>query len=307
MTSRGPKPPILLPPPDPTLKSRPVPQERHFLVRSFGDGGLPDARQNFLSIEELKKQQADAGAIGNRWSVEVDAKRLYELLMEDEDTDLSEDGLITGEKTWGPTIVVTTYSDKASKDLDQAITNLVETIRRYFLRCPQTALFAREAVKRLELKVLEDKDLLENASDDRVREEFNAYVRTLRLFPADLRWEKDAQRWHKDNLNRPSAPLRYGYCILLDEETIGTLAGINFPDDLNIDKRLLKDISVKLVDRGWRYPEEADNRYGHDPAVAEVYRGTDMCPLIDLPLICADYHNWQHLDDMFPLRKYESL
>ncbi|PCD36263.1 hypothetical protein FGRA07_08147 [Fusarium graminearum] len=292
---------------DPTLKSRPVPQERHFLVRSFGDGGLPDARQNFLSIKELKKQQADAGAIGNRWSVEVDAKRLYELLMEDEDTDLSEDGLITGEKTWGPTIVVTTYSDKASKDLDQAITNLVETIRRYFLRCPQTALFAREAVKRLELKVLEDKDLLENASDDRVREEFNAYVRTLRLFPADLRWEKDAQRWHKDNLNRPSAPLRYGYCILLDEETIGTLAGINFPDDLNSDKRLLKDISVKLVDRGWRYPEEADNRYGHDPAVAEVYRGTDMCPLIDLPLICADYHNWQHLDDMFPLRKYESI
>lgn len=101
MTSRGPKPPILLLPPDPTLKSRPVPQERHFLVRSFGDGGLPDAQQNFLSIEELKKQQADAGAIGNRRSVEVDAKRLYELLMVDEDTDLSEDGLITGEKNLG--------------------------------------------------------------------------------------------------------------------------------------------------------------------------------------------------------------
>ncbi|QPC73151.1 hypothetical protein HYE68_003903 [Fusarium pseudograminearum] len=304
MTSRGPKPPLLLPPPDPTLKTRPVPQERHFLVRSFGPGGLPDARQDFLPIEELKKQQAETSASGIGRGVEDDAQHIYEQLLEDENTDLRNDGSITGEKTWGPTIVVTAYSEKASENLDQAITNLVEIIHRYFLRCSRTGPFAREAFKRLEFKVLADKDLLEDASDDRVREEFNAYVRTLRLFDPDSGWEEDDRRWYKDNLNRPHGPLRYGFCIALDEEMIGTLAAISFPDDVNSDAELLKDISIKLVERRWRYAKEAHNQYGLVPTMENVYRGKDMCPLLDLPLICADYHYYQNFEEMFPLRNF---
>ncbi|KAM0490169.1 hypothetical protein ACHAP8_011847 [Fusarium lateritium] len=182
MTSRGPKPPIFLPPIDPTLQTRPVPRERHFAVRSFGPGSLPEAQQDFLSYEGLIKQPADTGE--DEW-----VKHIYQELMQDSSMEWREDGLDTGEPTWGPVIIVTAYSEKASEILDRAIINLVETINRYFLRCSGTGPFAREAYKRLELKVLEDRELLEHASDDRVREEFNAYVRTLRLFPADLRWE----------------------------------------------------------------------------------------------------------------------
>ncbi|CEI39809.1 hypothetical protein FVEN_g2089 [Fusarium venenatum] len=305
MTSRGPKPPIFLPPPDPTLQTRPVPRERHFAVRSFGPGSLPVTQQNFLSIDELKKLSVDASASRKKWgNVPED---LYKLLMSESNMsrmDWREDGLVTGEPTWGPVIVVTAYSEKASENLDQAITNLVETIHRYFLRYPDATSYASEAFKRLELKVLADKDLLEYASDDRVREEFNAYVRTLGLFPADLRWEKQAQKWFKDNLNRPSGPQRYGFCIVLDEETIGSLAGITFSDDLDRDKKLFKGIFLKFVDRDWRYPKEGDNKYGLDPTVAEVYKGIDMCPLFDLPLICAEYYSFAGLDEMFPLRDY---
>ncbi|KAG8666649.1 hypothetical protein FPOAC2_11765 [Fusarium poae] len=302
MTSRGPKPPILLPPPDPTLETRPVPRERHFSVRAFGPGSLPEAQQKFPSIETLKKQSKDASAIENEWG--NDTEGLYKLLMQESDMDWREDGLVTGETTWGPVIVVTAYSEKASKNLDRAVINLVETIRRYFLRCSGTGTFAHEVFKRFELKVLEDRDLLEHASDDRVREEFNAYVRALRLFPADSHWEEEDRKWYKDNLNRPPGPLRYGFCIVLDEETIENLATITFPNDLDNDKEHFKGNSIKLVERCWRYPKEAHNKYGQDPAVAEVYGGTDICPLLDLPLVYADFHYYQDFDDMFPLRKY---
>ncbi|KAK2686056.1 hypothetical protein QWA68_015296 [Fusarium oxysporum] len=165
--------------------------------------------------------------------------------------------------------------------------------------------FATEAFKRLKFDVMEDKDLLENASDDRVREEFNAYVRSLRLFLDDLRWEKKRQEFFNDNLNRPDGPTRYGFSIILDERTIDKLAAITFPDNLDKDREVLKDISIKLVDRHWRYPEKAEDEFGLGSR-RRIYTGIDICPVLDLPLVCAKIYEHTGLDEMFPLDRYRN-
>ncbi|KAF4332667.1 hypothetical protein FBEOM_13527 [Fusarium beomiforme] len=306
MTARGRNVPIPLPPRDPTLESRPVPWERHYPVRAFGPGAAPEAQQNFQSIEELAQQSLNASSVGNDWDVEEDAKHLFKLLTKESNIEWRDDGFVTGEPTWGPPIVVTAYSEKARGNIDLAVNNLVEIIHRYFLRCPRSGAFATEAFKRLKFDVIEDKELLENASDDRVREEFNAYVRSLRLFPDDLRWENQRQKLFKDNLNRPDGPTRYNICIVLDEETVDTLAAISFPDNLKDDLKILQDISIKVIDRNWRYPQIAEDKYGSGSS-RHVYKGKDTCPILDLPLICAEIYGHAGLEEMFPLDRYRYM
>jgi hypothetical protein len=159
-----------------------------------------------------------------------------------------------------------------------------------------------ETFKRLKFDLIKDKDLLENATDDRVREEFNAHVRSLRLFPADSPWGKDRQ----DNLNRPLGPRRYDFCIVLDEETIDCLAGITSPESLSKDKEILNAISIKVVDREWRYPENARDEGGLGSQLTRVYSGTDVCPIFDLPLICAKIYEYAGLEEMFPLAVFRA-
>ncbi|KAJ4122958.1 hypothetical protein NW768_009949 [Fusarium equiseti] len=302
MTSRGWKPPIYLPPADPTLKTRPVPRERHFILRSFGPASSPETQQSFHTIKELEKELEASSFVGERWEVEDDAKHLFKLLIEECNMDFREDGTTPKDLTWGPTIIVTAYSEAAKRDLDKAITKLVEVIHRYFLRCRKTAPFSNEAFKRLRLDVIENQDLLENASDDRVREEFNAHIRALRLFPGDLE-QRDWGLPVPNDLNRPDGPRRYGFCIVMDEQTMDKLAALIFPEDLKMDQEVLKDISIKVIDRSWTYPEEDDNEYGLGPG-RRVYEGKDLCPILDLPLICAKWYEHAGLYEMWPLDEY---
>lgn len=298
MTSRGRKPsPVPLPPCDPTLESCPVPWERHYPVRAFGPGSTPEAQHIFQSLEELN--QHPKSTVGNAYT-DNDGKYIFEALTSESAMDWREDGSNAGEQTWGPTIVITAYSDKASQNIDRAIENLVEIIHRYFLRRPRSMAFAMEAFKRLKLDLIKHKDLLGNASDDRVREEFNAHVRSLRLFPADSLWDEECSH----NLNRPRGPRRYDFCIVLDEEKFDCLAGITFPENINKDTDVLKGISIKLVDRRWTYPEKARDEGGLGSQLKRIYSGTDMCPITDLPLVCARIYEHAGLEEMFPLDCY---
>ncbi|KAG5657630.1 hypothetical protein KAF25_007663 [Fusarium avenaceum] len=249
MTSRRGVAPIPLPPRDPTLESQPVPWERQYLVRTFGPGAALEAQQNIRSLAEFKQQPLPNPQLLH---TEDDAQELFRLLTKESNFDWREDGSNTGEQTWGPTIIVTAHSAKAKKNIDKAIENLFD--------------------------VIEDGDL-ENASDDRVREHFNTHVRSLRLFSADHRLENQTRHWYKDNLNRPQGPKRYTICIILDKETIDSLAAIKFPETLNKDKEVLKDISIKVVDRNWRYPEYARDECGLGSQLTSIYAGTDMLSL----------------------------
>ncbi|KIL85917.1 hypothetical protein FAVG1_10886 [Fusarium avenaceum] len=300
MTSRRGVAPIPLPPRDPTLESQPVPWERQYPVRTFGPGAALEAQQNIRSLAEFKQQPLPNPQLLH---TEDDAQELFRLLTKESVFDWREDGSNTGEQTWGPTIIVTAHSAKAKKNIDKAIENLVEAIHRYFLRYPKSDTLATEAFESLKFDVIEDEDL-ENASDDRVREHFNAHVCSLRLFSADHRLENQTRHWYKDNLNRPQGPKRYTICIIMDEETIDSLAAINFPETLNKDKEVLKDISIKVVDRNWIYPEYARDECGLGSQLTGIYSGTDMCPLLDLPLVCATIYEHAGLEEMFPLERY---
>lgn len=300
MTGRGRRAPIELPPSDPTLKTRPVPRERHFVLRSFGPAASPENQHNFHSIEDLEEKHEARSLSEDDGEEADDTKELLELLISECDVDWREDGTPPEDLTWGPTIVVTAYSETAKKNLDKAVASLVEAIHRYFLRCRKTAPFSKEAFKRLRLDVIENQELLRNACDDRVREEFNSHVRALGLFPQSAKRRK---RFSSDCLNRPDGPQRYGFCIVLDDQIIKTLAALVFPEDLKKDEELLKDISLKVIDRRWRYPEEDDNEYGLGPG-RRVYEGKDFCPILDLPLICAKWYEHAGLDEMWPLDEY---
>ncbi|KAJ4246014.1 hypothetical protein NW762_013758 [Fusarium torreyae] len=308
MTGRGKAPAVSLPKPDPTLETRPVPRERQHSVRSFGPGAAHDIRETVRSLQELDQEVEESG-LENYTSNDGDAqiRNLLESLTGECDIDWREDNSDTQDPTWGPCIFITTYSEKAQINLDQAVSNLTETVRRYFLRFTgsQYEPYARETFSRLRFDVIENRELLENASNDRVREEFNAHVRSLRLFPVDLRFEKLRAKHLQDDLNRPSGPRRFDVCIVLNQTAIEELAGMVFPDDLKEDGKALRNISVKMVDRHWNYPEKADSvqSYGFGEQ-KRYYTGVDLCPVYDLPLICGSLHEHAGLDEMFPLFKY---
>lgn len=114
MTGRGRAAPIILHRPDPTLETRPVPRERHYAVRSIGPGSVPEAREQFQSIEEVKQQVNDTG-LNPKLYEEGDIRLLLKLLTSEHNIDWREDGSRDEilDPTWGPTIMVTAYSENA--------------------------------------------------------------------------------------------------------------------------------------------------------------------------------------------------
>ncbi|KAF4947527.1 hypothetical protein FSARC_13945 [Fusarium sarcochroum] len=305
MTGRGIDLAPSLPGPDPTLETRPVPQERQNPVRSFGPGASHNIQETARPLEELEQEIEESGFKDDTSDDgDTEIKYLLELLTSECHIDWRGDASDTQDPTWGPSLVVTAYSEKAQRNLDRAISNLTETAHRYFLRFTgsQSKLFAREAFNRLSFDVIENRELLENASDDRVREEFNAHVRSLRLYPADLRFDKLRAKRLNDGLNRPSGPRRFDVCIVLDEAAVEELAALRFLDNLEGDGNTLRDISVKMVERDWSYPEEADSEqsYGFGQQ-KKYYTGVDMCPIYDLPFVCGKLYEHAGLGEMFPL------
>ncbi|KAJ4122957.1 hypothetical protein NW768_009948 [Fusarium equiseti] len=294
--------PHILPRPDPTLESRPVPRERHYHVRSVGPGSAPEVRENYQPVKELLQQASNDGLEPKSY-FEEDIRPLLEFLTSEHDIDWREDNSFI-EPTWGPTIMITAYSEKARRNLDQALSNLVEACRRFLFKDPRFKPWAQETFNRLKFEVIEDKDSLENASDDRIREEFNAHVRSLRLF-GDLKDEIRRAEVFGYNLNRPMASRRYEICIALDERAIEQLAMLTFTEDVDENAKVLRSVSVKLIDRYWHYPEEADLEWirGSGPS-RRCYDGRDMCPVYDIPLICAMYYDHCGLDELFPLSTY---
>lgn len=82
------------------------------------------------------------------------------------------------DSTWGFCIFLTSYTEKTLQKLDAALSTLLEVVRRYFLRYidPHSQGYIHEVLKRFKLDVVMDRDVLQNASVDRVREELNAHV-----------------------------------------------------------------------------------------------------------------------------------
>ncbi|KAF5983859.1 hypothetical protein FBULB1_3627 [Fusarium bulbicola] len=175
-------------------------------------------------------------------------------------------GQASTDPTWGYFVFVTSYSNLACQKLNQALENLVRaTIRSLRLMSP--SLYSEEATKRFKLEVVEDKEALENASEDRVREEFRAHLRSLGVLEDDLMF-------------RGIGTSRFSACILLDEQTISRLANCSFSLDIEWDEPRLANVLVRMIDPKWDYP--AEPYPGELDDDGRPYRGGDDYPVTAL-------------------------
>ncbi|KAM0440836.1 hypothetical protein ACHAPT_000137 [Fusarium lateritium] len=312
MTGRGRagNPVPKLPRPDATLDIRPVPRERYFNLRSVGPGASPDIHQTVRSIEELEQDLVvpnydGQGRHSERWRDQA-IREFLERVIYDGNIDFRNQDDFVPEVTWGFCIFFTSYSKEAQKNLDPAVSTLVKIVDRHFRQnvSPEFAAFGQEAFKRFKLDLFEDKDLLEDASDDRVREEFNSHVRSLRLWNADDDPDKDRARYYHDNLNRPPGNSRLKLCIVLDEAKINELAAFRFPINPKEDDRALRKVSVKIICRRWNYPDEPNCETGYfDGSTRKFFSGIDQLPLQHLMVAYERLSSWD-VDEMFPMFKF---
>ncbi|KAL6362866.1 hypothetical protein LRP88_04180 [Fusarium phalaenopsidis] len=243
MTGRGkagtPAPPRL-PLRDLTLTTRPVPPERLFNVRSVGPGAASDIRSTAESFQDLKDRAgpfSDSDECGQAWYLLRKLRR-------------------QSDPTWGYYVFVTSYTEAAMKGLEPAAQKLVEVVHRIFAENAHPALGA-EAYKRFKLDLVQDREALDGASDDRVREEFNALLRGHGLWPAGC------------SDSGPFMPARHFVCFVFDEATILELESLSFPDKLEEDYKALENVRIKILDRAWQRPKSGRSSYP----------GVDDCPV----------------------------
>lgn len=124
---------------------------------------------------------------------------------------------VESDPTWRFYIFVTTYSQTATNDLDQAVKHLLNVQHRHLKAdADPPDVFANEAYHRLKFDVVTDQEALDSASDDRVRECFRAHVRSLELW---------------DDPNEFMPPSRNFACLVLDDKKIQMLVNLSFQED----------------------------------------------------------------------------
>ncbi|RSM20133.1 hypothetical protein CDV31_000928 [Fusarium ambrosium] len=273
MTGRGkagtPAPPRLSPR-DPTLKTRPVPPERHFGIRSIGPGATSDISSTIEPFDKLKER------VGPFSRSDECGSAMYLLKSIDRRSHrLDVDG-----PTWGYFIFVTSYSEVAMQNLESAAEKVVEVVRRSLTQSHPA--FGAEATKRFRLDLIQDPEALQDASDDRIREEFNAMLKGHGLWPSGC------------GSSGPLTPTRRFACLVFDEATILELAKVLLPEDPDDDYKALEQVEIKIIDRVWKRP-----RSGRDS-----YPGVDWCPVSGLPgaYYLIGSGDSGSMMDMYPMR-----
>lgn len=151
--------------------------------------------------------------------------------------------------------------------------------------------YTSEAARRFELKVVQDQNALDGASDDRVREEFKSLLRGLNFMNED---------------DHPVPMLGWTMaCLVLDEMAIYMLANLEFGEEgTRRDYKDFQGKSIKIVDVLWvRQPTEWPDSVPN----ARPYRGVDECPIVFLGNLYLDLtkSTWSGaLRELFPLQKY---
>ncbi|RGP68271.1 hypothetical protein FSPOR_5422 [Fusarium sporotrichioides] len=275
-------------PRDPSLETRPIPSKRSFDICAFGPGADPAIQRTARSVSDvdLNIRPSDYSNNPEFDSQVFERERPFMPWVRDEEDWLgfkkrtddvrkllsavqayrnSMSGLLGSEitdPTWGYYIFVTSYTDAARQKLDAAVEALVQLTLRS-LRRMSPSLYSEEASKRFKLDVIQNKEALENASEDRVREEFRAQLRGSGMLEDDIMF-------------RGIGSSRCSACILLDEDTIKKLSKMPFSLDTEQDDILFGDVYVRLIDPKWDYPAQP-----HPGTIEDgiPYRGADDCPV----------------------------
>jgi hypothetical protein len=253
MTGRGKKglPPLRPTTPiDPTLASRPVPHKRAFPIRSFGPGAAIDTSITNFSDGEANRafwkelsRAADAECESSSWSTS-DVHHLLDTIAFNETTSRREDVVFTPEPTWGFYVFLTDYDQVTRDNIPRAMENWVKAIQRGLRPrhhgCSKVQ--SDEAFKRLRLDLVDDEEVLDHASIDRVRECFRALVRSFEVVDYDNEW---------------AGPPRNSTCLVLNARKAQMLADLKFSEDEDDFEqiRVWLKCYVTAVDIHWQRPE----------------------------------------------------
>ena len=287
MSTRG-KPPGSAPrpvtPPDPSLITHPVPSHRHHKPISFGKGARLDLP--YRSVEELDElPEADAALSNDSYyrKSHDDVRRLLEVICDLKDF-LKSDNTPVDIATWGFMIFVTEYSSLALEKLCLAMENLVKVTERSMSSTPPA--YKNEAIRRLKFDLIQDKENLDGASDDRIREEFKSLLRGQSL----MNEEDSPEIFIGSTVG----------CLVFDEKTITMLADLEFDDSVR-DYSSFKGNNIKITDLFWVRGETE----WPDLPNARPYRGVDECPIVCLQSLNSEFSTsgfGGELEDRFPLQ-----
>ena len=280
--------PEYFPPRDPSLQVRAVPHKRFFDICSFGPGADPAIQRtarpvgevdlnvrpsDYSSDHEFDSQVFERERHQNMWIREGedwldykkrtdDVRKLLSALEDYRNKTRGPLGSTITDPTWGFYIFVTSYTDEASQKLEDAVEVLVQLVLRS-LRRMSPSLYSEEATKRFKFDVIRNKEALESASEDRVREEFRAQLRGTGMLEDDLMF-------------RGIGSSRFSACILFDQKIIEDLSNTSFGLDIDEDELCLEDICVRMIDPKWDYPAQPYPNTIEDDV---PYRGADNCPI----------------------------
>nr|POF04288.1 hypothetical protein CFP56_22043 [Quercus suber] len=272
MTQRG-RPnagPRSVTPPDSTLQSRPVPRLRQYTPRLFGPGAVATLR-DVVSPIDLRDRSHD------------EVLRLLQRHHSAVTTSWRADGSLNPDPSWGFYIFRTTYSDDITDDLMvRALENLVKVQERV-LRMYEQSNYAEEAFRRLKFSLIECRDTLADASNDRVREEFKAVVRSLQL---------------ADNEDDFPPPARNSACMTLDYAMVHTLATLDISGDAQQKFVRSRSIKVRLIDINWIRPKSEPPSWTH---AGPGYRGVMDVSITSLLDVYSNLtHDQGYLMDLHP-------
>jgi hypothetical protein len=253
--------PVTPPAPD----SLSVPEKKLFTaVRSVGSGAAADIKSQVRAVKDIEQSSSDdLRACGNDWyqdlldEIETFAERVHH------DEDLEP----TNDPTWGFRVFVTSsYSPEARERLPRALANWMRAQEWALQQTIGQRDYQQEIIRRFKLDVVEDESL-ENASDDRVREEFRAWMKGLDFTPRGE--EEEHATGLLSTVYNPSENI----CLVLDEARIAMLADLTF-DELKDDLKRFESMTVRAIDGTWRRPAEVRTN--------ETYRGVGDISIIGL-------------------------
>lgn len=264
MTGRGggrvviPTRPVTPPAPD----SFSVPAQKLFTaVRSVGHGAAADIKWRVRTLDDMARLVGNSGPMGGRdWHHVLleELEHFAQRCRHEEDREPPND------PTWGFRVFVTSYSPDAREKFPRALANWTQA-QELMLPGTDQPEYRHEVLQRFKLDVVEDESL-ESASDDRVREEFRAWMAGLDFTPREGDYASEA---FLSTVHNPSENI----CLVLDEANITMLADLTFgePED---DRKRFEAMTVRAIDGTWRRPSEA--------RIDETYRGVGDVSIIGL-------------------------
>lgn len=250
-------------PTDPTLASRRVPRKRAFPIQAFGPGAAMDT-SNIGNRQEREAFWDELHRAAKGQVDEVENESLLREISQWEKVTFRDDEVLIPQPTWGYYVFLTAYDETTKGSIARAMENWVKVVQRHHgANVDPPNVRADEVCRRFELNLVNEQDMLESASTDRVRECFRAHVRSLELSNDEVYW---------------ALPTRNRVCLVLGANQVQMLANLTFHDDRMVEFSAFDECRVQAVDIAWQRPETTRSKYrgSRDISIVGLGRAYDQ-------------------------------